>query len=238
MSLRSRLLFAPLVVSVAALAPCTAALAHIDPEPSEAPAGSLQSIGFTVEHGCDGSPTVQLDMLLPEAVLQPVAEAPSGWTGSIADTAEGAVVTFVGGPLPDDVEGTFRVQMLLPRAAGSTLYFPFVQRCEQGEIRWIDIPSDPSADELDEPAPALLLTAELPGTTDPPPATTAAPEATVAPETTDAPLATSPVPDTSAVDDGDGSSSTGAVVFVGVGLVVALGAAVLWLRSRRSGGSA
>jgi hypothetical protein len=36
--------------------------AHIDPDPQEAPAGSVRSVGFTVEHGCDGSATVQLDM--------------------------------------------------------------------------------------------------------------------------------------------------------------------------------
>ena len=43
--------------------------------------------------------------------------------------------TFAGGPLPDDVEGTFGVTMTLPATPDTTIYFPFVQRCEVGEIR-------------------------------------------------------------------------------------------------------
>jgi periplasmic copper chaperone A len=88
----------------------------------------VQSVGFTVEHGCDGSATVQLDVRLPEGVSGVVPEPPAGWTSGV----DGRVVTFSGGPLPDDVEGTFRVRMALPATPGATIYFPFVQRCEQG----------------------------------------------------------------------------------------------------------
>ena len=130
------------------------AFAHIDPEPAEAPAGSELVVGFRVEHGCDGSPTVQLDMRLPVGVTTPVPEAIDGWTASV----DGDVVTFVGGPLPDDTPQTFRIEMTLPVQPGTTLYFPFVQRCEIGEIRWIDVPTDGSGTELDEPAPAMTLT--------------------------------------------------------------------------------
>lgn len=155
----------------------TKAFAHIDPDPTEAQAGSEQSVGFTVQHGCDGSPTVQLDMRLPEGATNATPEAPAGWSG----TVDGNVVTFDGGPLPDDQEMTFRVRLTLPPVPDTTIYFPFVQRCEQGEIRWIDIPTDDSGNELDEPAPAM----ELFG-----------PVATPAP-TTPAPSATSPSTSTS-----------------------------------------
>ena len=64
-------------------------------------------------------------------------------------------MTFAGGPLADDVEGTFSVTMTLPPTPDTTIYFPFVQRCEVGEIRWIQIPTEPG-DELDEPAPAMI----------------------------------------------------------------------------------
>ena len=158
------------------------AFAHIDPDPKEAPAGSVQSVGFTVEHGCDGSATVQLDMRLPDGVTDAVPEPPSGWTGGV----DGRVVTFSGGPLPDDVEGTFRVRMTLPTAPGATIYFPFVQRCEQGEIHWIQLGGD---DAGDEPAPAMLLTEPV-ATTRPPRTTTTAPT-TTAPTTT-APTTTAP----------------------------------------------
>lgn len=245
-----RIVLAALGAVVAAVVGAAPVSAHIDPDPSQAPAGSVQSIGFTVEHGCDGSPTVRLDMRLPDGVRDPVPEPPEGWTGSVAETTDGVVVTFEGGPLPDDVEGTFRVQLLLPRAEGATLYFPFVQRCEVGEIRWIDVPTDGSSGELAEPAPALLLTAELPGTTDPPAPTTAAPVTTVevtepsttAPETTaptTEPATTEPAPtvpataaSTAPVSD-DGGSSNGVVIAI-VAVVVAAGAAAAVVVARRS----
>src|SRR5262245_47520865 len=113
-------------------------LAHIDPDPKEAPAGSEQSVGFTVEHGCDGSPTIQLDMRLPVGVTGAVPEPPAGWTASV----RGRVVTFAGGPLADDVEETFRVRMTLPMTPEATIYFPFVQRCEEGEIHWINLTTE------------------------------------------------------------------------------------------------
>jgi periplasmic copper chaperone A len=129
------------------------AAAHIDPEPPAAQAGARLEVGFTVEHGCDGSPTVQLDMRLPEGVNDPEPAAPSGWSASI----DGDVVTFVGGPLPDDQPLTFPITVTLPPTDGATIFFPFVQRCEVGEIRWIEVPTDGSGATLDEPAPAMKL---------------------------------------------------------------------------------
>ena len=128
------------IAAIALLSGAAVVSAHIDPDPTDAPAGSEQSVGFTVEHGCDGSSTIELNMRLPDGVTNPVAEPPAGWTGNV--TAN--IVTFIGGPLPDAVEETFRVRMTLPNTPGTTIYFPFVQRCDQGEISWIDIPSDGS----------------------------------------------------------------------------------------------
>jgi uncharacterized protein YcnI len=64
----------------------------------------VQSVGFTVEHGCDGSATVQLDTRLPEGVTDAVPEPPERWTAGV----DGWVVRFSGRPLPDEVEATFR----------------------------------------------------------------------------------------------------------------------------------
>ena len=131
---------------------------------------------------------------VPAHAGDPVTEDVDGWDGSI-DTVDGdTIVTFAGGMLADDVEGTFGVTMTLPATPDTTIYFPFVQRCEVGEIRWIGIPAEPG-DELDEPAPAMTLTG--PVATVPPDATvpdsttpsSTAPEVT-APATTDAPIAT------------------------------------------------
>jgi len=182
-------------------------LAHVDPDPEEAQAGSQLSVGFTVQHGCDGSPTVQLDMRLPEGVTGAQPEPPDGWNG----TVEADVITFTGGPLPDDQELTFRVLMTLPPTPDTTIYFPFVQRCEVGEIRWIAIPSDGSGTELDEPAPAMRLTG--------PAVTTTTGSNPTAPATS------------IASEDGRGSSA-GTFVFIGVIAAIAAVASVLVVRSR------
>ena len=165
---------------LAVLAVGSPAFAHIDPDPTDVQAGSEVSVGFTVQHGCDGSPTIQLDMRLPDGVSNPVAEPPIGWTGGI----DGNVVTFQGGPLPDEQELTFRVRMILPPTPDTTIYFPFVQRCEVGEIRWIDIPRDGSDTELDEPAPAMQLFGPVATTQPAPPTTTASTTAPSSPSAT------------------------------------------------------
>ena len=73
-----------LAVTVAGLGAAAPAASHIDPDPKRAQAGSRLTVGFTVEHGCDGSPTVQLDMRLPDgltdAVAEPVTNVPSAPT--------------------------------------------------------------------------------------------------------------------------------------------------------------
>jgi periplasmic copper chaperone A len=244
-----------LLASSALLLSSGVASAHIDPDPKEAQAGSRLSVGFTVEHGCDGSPTVQLDMRLPDGVTDPAPEAVDGWDGSV-DVVDGdTIVTFVGGSLPDDVEGTFAVTMTLPPTPDTTIYFPFVQRCDVGEIRWIGIPAEPG-DELDEPAPAMALTGPVatPPTTEPaeppatdpaePPATeTTVTETTAADSvaTTTAPAAgTTEVPATSEPlvisenADGGVDSSTGTIVFiVSIVAVLGIGAFVVY-RSRQA----
>jgi uncharacterized protein YcnI len=233
------------------------ASAHIDPDPVEAQAGSRLTVGFTVEHGCDGLPTVQLDMRLPDGATDPATEPVDGWDGSIATVDGDTVVTFAGGSLPDDVEGTFSVTMTLPPTPDTTIYFPFVQRCEAGEIRWIQIPTD-DGDELDEPAPAMALTGPVavaptteppttepattePATTEPAttePATIESAPTTEAPTTTETPADTSvasatSVPVSSGVNEA-GDPRTGTIMFiVTIAVVLGLGAFVVY-RSRQA----
>ena len=195
------------------------ALAHIDPDPPEAPAGSDVTVGFTVEHGCEGSPTVELRMRLPDGVTSATPEPPIGWNGALEDN----VVSFTGGSLADDVEGTFRVRMVLPLTPATTIYFPFVQRCEVGEIAWIDVPADDSGTELDEPAPGMMLTAPLPGTTDATP--------TTLPVTT---MENAEVTIAAESDDDTGKGSGGTVVLIVTLAVIFAGGAVVLIRARRS----
>lgn len=250
-----RVVVAALVSLTAVYAGGSPALAHIDPDPTEAQAGSELSVGFTVEHGCEGSPTVQVDMRLPDGVTNPIPEPPEAWTGSV----NGNVITFLGGPLPDDQELTFRVRMVLPPTPDTTIYFPFVQRCETGEIRWIDIPTDDTSAELDEPAPAMQLFGPV-ATTIPPTTTQPAPTTTTAtvPTTTTAPTSTAPVtttpnttapapttsatadpsstepaPTTAAAESSDDEGSTGTVVFVLALVAVAAVATIAVVQARR-----
>ncbi|MEP1122784.1 MAG: DUF1775 domain-containing protein [Ilumatobacter sp.] len=249
-----------LLAAASTLLVSSPAFAHIDPDPTEAQAGSRLSIGFTVEHGCDGSPTTSLDMRLPDGVTDATPEAPQGWEGSVEDN----VVTFAGGPLPDDQELTFNIALTLPSTPDATVYFPFVQRCEAGEIRWIDVPSDGSDDELDEPAPAMALIGPIATPAAPAATTTIVPETTttVEPETTadaltstTAPSATPPTapattdtPDDTMVetsttgvdsladadDDSDGGNGLLLAIAVGVAIVVAGTAVVLSIRRQSS----
>jgi len=221
-------------------------LAHIDPDPTEAQAGVTLSVGFTVEHGCDGSPTTQLDMRLPDGVTDAAPDPIEGWDGSIDEN----VVTFVGGPLADDVEETFAVTMTLPATPDTTIYFPFVQRCEEGEIRWIGIPAEPG-DELDEPAPALLLMGPAVITTTP--VTTDGPGEPAVPPTTPpvveptTPVVTEAVADTASTVPGTtvpatnpdevGSSNTGTIIFIVSILAVFAVGGLAYLRSRSAGTS-
>jgi uncharacterized protein YcnI len=240
------------------LAMSAPAFAHIDPDPVEAQAGSTLSVAFTIEHGCDGSPTVQLDMRLPEGVTDAEPEPFEDFEGSIDDD----VITYVGGPLADDQEATFSVRMTLPPTPDTTIFFPIVQRCEQGEIRWIGIPDEPG-DELDEPAPALALTGPVASTTAPVstepavvpapptvPAETEAPSSTdpgtdaeTNPETDDTLVATAitePESSIPAAGEDDGSDSdTGTIFFIAtVVVVLGLGVFVYFrARSARAGQS-
>jgi periplasmic copper chaperone A len=228
-----RLLLLSAALAAVSLATATPAAAHIDPDPKEAQAGSTQPIAFTVEHGCDGSPTIQLDMRLPDGVTGAAPDPVAGWDGSI----DGGVVTFVGGPLPDDTEGTFSVTMTLPSTPDTTIHFPFVQRCEVGEIRWIGIPAEPG-DELDEPAPALLLTGPVapttaPSTTGPteaaPPTTAEAVSTTGAiTEPTEPTGTTEPLVIAEGTDE-DADPNTGTVFFIAsLAAVVVVAAFATW----------
>ena len=127
-------------------------------------AGSRYAAFFKVEHGCGPSPTVSLEVKIPEgvAVLQ-LPEKP-GWTVSakrvvgLAGKPRIASVTWRG-RLEGESKDQFGLLLQLPPQAGP-LYFPVIQRCVSGETRWTDIPTEghPSRD-LSHPAPVLMLTA-------------------------------------------------------------------------------
>lgn len=211
------------------------AAAHVEPTTTEVPAASEATVAFTVQHGCDGSPTVKLEFQVPDAVTDATPVDKAGWEASV----DGQVITFEGGPLADDVEDDFSVRFSVPDAPGTTLTFPFLQTCEQGSIDWIQL--DP---EGDRPAPVVEI-----GPADPsaPPTTSPAVEPTTEPEagepdatgSTSITLeaATTEPAGSTADDELDDQASTngGLVGAIGVLLVTVVGVGVVIARRRGAG---
>jgi uncharacterized protein YcnI len=154
-----------LILAAALFAPL--AQAHITLEQATAPAGAYQKLTFRVGHGCDGSPTNAISVLLPEAVTGAKPMPKAGWTLATADaklatpiqshgkTITSAVreVTWTGGPLPDAYYDDFSMQVKLPATPGS-YYFKVTQLCDKGRIDWVETPSATGA-KLKAPAPTL-----------------------------------------------------------------------------------
>jgi hypothetical protein len=164
-----------------ALAGASATSAHVTLETPEAKVGSGYKAVFKVPHGCEGSATVEITIDIPEGVIAVKPMPKPGWTielekGPYASSyafyhgktvSEGVRrVTWRGGPLPDDyfdefVLSTFIAGELPP---GTKLAFPVTQRCEQGEIAWVEVAREgEDAHALKSPAPQLALTAREQG---------------------------------------------------------------------------
>jgi uncharacterized protein YcnI len=171
----SRGRLAATAAALAALAVPTAAHGHVFIEQTEAPADGFPILEFVVPHGCDGSPTTSLTVQFPESVPSVTPEAVPGWEVSTEEGPKDEVELFgetvtegisevtwtaQGEPLADDQLLRFGAEAKLPATEGETVYFPAIQRCEQGETRWIQIPAEGETEEdLDEPAPAVTLAA-------------------------------------------------------------------------------
>jgi uncharacterized protein YcnI len=219
-----------------------AASAHLEPDPASIPAGPPAPIAFNVEHGCDGSPTVELQIKLADGITDAEPVQKDGWTADVTD----GVVTFSGGSLPADTEDHFDVTFTAPTTDGD-LVFPSIQTCEVGQINWIQ-PTVEGQPEPDEPAPVVQVTGGSPAgaTTVAPPTTatattaaattsptTAAPD-TTASATTEAATTLAP---TATTDAGDGGgSNTGLVIGILAAAVVVLAGAGYALYRARSGG--
>jgi len=125
-------------------------------------------ITLRVPHGCDGSPTDTVEVLIPEGVTGVLPSWIAGWTvetdprpgpsasGAEADPEVG-VVRWTGGPLPEGQFLDFRLLAVFPEAPG-TLHFPVVQRCGDDEAAWIEIPAaGQSEEDLEHPAPSVTV---------------------------------------------------------------------------------
>eukprot|EP01032_Pedospumella_encystans_P023293 gene23294-26366_t len=142
-----------------------AAQAHVTLEQATGQASSYQKLTFRVGHGCDGSPTKAITVILPESVTGAKPMPKPGWK---IDTVQGKLsvpveshgrkittavreVTWRGGPLADEHFDEFTVQAKLPAEPGK-LYFKIVQECVKGSMAWDELPGEAGVKVL-APAP-------------------------------------------------------------------------------------
>jgi uncharacterized protein YcnI len=149
--------------------------AHITADPGEAPSDSYATLDFSVGHGCEESPTTQVRIQIPPSVPSVTPAVNPLWDVATKEGKKDKVelhgetitrgvseVTFTAKqPLPPDRLDSLRMSVKLPAGEeGDSIYFPTIQKCAQGQTRWIQIPAEgESAEELEDPAPVVLLTA-------------------------------------------------------------------------------
>ena len=150
-----------------------AASAHVAIVEEQVEAGSTALITLQFSHGCDGSPTTVVRIGMPAEVAQVWPTINANW--DVAKVTETLDTPVAGGhgeqitervtevvytahaPVADGYRDVFVLSVPIPEdAAGTTLYFPTIQTCEQGETAWIEIPAEgQSADDLESAAPSV-----------------------------------------------------------------------------------
>jgi uncharacterized protein YcnI len=166
----SRLL--PAASLAATLLAATPALAHVELEKNNAPAGGDFKLVFMVPHGCAGSATVALRVKIPDGVIKAKPMPKAGWTLTTVSeklaqpvqyysttlTEDVREIDWTAGNLPDDYYDEFTIVAKMPDKPGTVIYFPVIQQCDKGESRWIEIPAQgQTGEDLKRPAPALTL---------------------------------------------------------------------------------
>lgn len=160
-----------------ALGGAVAANAHVTIAEGTVTAGAYEILTFSVSHGCDGSPTTEVAIQIPEGinavtptrngfytlekVMEDLATPITDSHGNEVTERVAQVVYTATTPLPADQRDAFELSLQIPEdAAGQTLYFPVVQTCEQGETGWVQIPeAGQDAHALDAPAPSVTVLA-------------------------------------------------------------------------------
>jgi uncharacterized protein YcnI len=167
------------VAAAIVLGTAASASAHVEAEATSTAVNSYTTVTFSVPHGCDGSPTTELQFHVPESVIEVTPTVNPNWTITKAtepytapsataggeDEAEAAAervtsITYTAKtPLPADERDTFSLSFSLPDGKpGDTVAMPVTQTCEQGSTEW-DQATKAGQAEPEHPAPAITLTA-------------------------------------------------------------------------------
>ena len=173
--MRSRTIGTMLATGALSLAAAGPAAAHITANPAEAPADGYATVNFQVGHGCEESPTTRVRIKVPPSVPTATPQVNPGWNittkegkkdkvdlhGETITRGVSEIIYTAKQPLPADRMDVMGASLKLPAGKeGDSVYFPTIQECKQGETRWIQIPAEgQSEEELEDPAPAVVLTA-------------------------------------------------------------------------------
>lgn len=145
------------------------AQAHVVLQQKTAEAGSSYRAVLQVGHGCNGSPTTAITVVLPPGVQGAKAMPKAGWTLqqvreplAAPSTSHGRTMTedvrrirWQGGPLADAEYDEFVVRLTLPEQPGP-LWFEVLQECEGGRTDWTERPAQGTSTRGLK-APAALL---------------------------------------------------------------------------------
>ena len=154
--------------ALVALFAAQTASAHIEIEQPEVTAGSQAVVTLQVPHGCAGSTTTELRISIPESITDVTPTRNANWNvNKVTEALATPVTDEDGGQITERVTEVDLAMTISADAAGTTLYFPTIQTCEQGETPWIDVPSaGQSEDDLEHPAPSVAVVAPGPDATD------------------------------------------------------------------------
>ena len=202
------------------------ASAHVETDPLAMQAGTTGTVAFNVEHGCDGSPMIDLKIQVPQGVTNVAAVDKDGWTATVT----GDTIEFKGGPLDAATADHFDVTLTVPAQAGD-LHFPAIETCQKGEIAWIEIPAE-GAPEPELPAPTLKVTEGPPTSADLTPVPEEPESTTAASGTADIGVVVAPAPTTAAKASDDSSNTGTVVVVVVIAAIVLIGGGVVLTRRR------
>lgn len=168
----------PLLISAAtlALALSMSAHAHVTLEQPEAEAGQSYKAVLRVGHGCEGSATTRVSVILPPGFRGAKPMPKAGWRLEtrrevlsqpyeshgrlISDELAEVSWTAQGEDnyLQDAWYDEFTVRGTLPSEASGPLWFKVKQQCLKGEWLWVEVPSSgDSTRGLKAPAARLML---------------------------------------------------------------------------------
>lgn len=168
--------FRPAVFGLAFTAAVSAASAHVVLEQPSAPAGSSYKAVLRIGHGCNGSPTTALRVLLPAGFQGAKPMPKPGWTLAVRREPLAQPYVSHGRTISDDVVeiswtatgpdhwlldawfDEFVLRGGLPASAGP-LWFKVIQTCAEGRMAWEQVPA-PGTSAKDLKAPAALLNVE------------------------------------------------------------------------------